>query len=393
MKTGMKAQSMRLSNTSLVLKTVLSAQTPISRTVVADQTGLTRATVSRLVDSLIDAGLLYELEPERSSPGRPSYPLQPTSGKAVAIGIDISTDRVSLCLMDFSGDILDEKHEEGNFRNSDPAHVMERVTALVDELSIPDNARIIATTLCIPGICTGTEVRVAPNLGWRNVDLEPLFTPTTDVGPLRLMNEADAGGYATLYQAPGRQNTDNTFAYISGNVGVGSAMFFDGNLLGGRHGWAGEFGHICVDPAGPRCACTSNGCLEQYAGYDAILASAGLPANTKVDQVREAFDSGDYKVRGALDRASTSLGRGIATIVNLLDIDVIVVGGQLATLLDRMSMLLNDELEYRVLGSRWSSIVLHACSEGSRAAMKGACYEGFAQFIDNPLGEGIVASS
>lgn len=387
MKTGMKAQSMRLSNTSLVLRTILSSPAPISRTVVSDQTGLTRATVSRLVDSLIEADLLYEMEPERSSPGRPSFPLQPTSRKIVAIGMDIRIDRVSVCLMDFTGKILDEEHEDGNFRNSDPATVMSLLADLADELTIPTGARTIAVTLCIPGICTNTKVRVAPNLGWRNVDLRPLFTPSRELPQLCVMNEADAGAYSTLYEVPGRQKAESTFAYISGNVGIGAAMFFDGQLLSGRHNWAGEFGHICVDPAGPRCACTSNGCLEQYAGFDAILAAAGLPETTTVDELAAAFDSGDRKVREALDRASTSLGRGIATIVNLLDIDRIILGGQLATLVDRMSVLLNDELEYRVLGSRWSSIVIQACDQGERAAMKGACFEGFEKIIASPLGE------
>lgn len=387
MKTGMKAQSMRLSNTSLVLETVLSSPTPISRTVVSDQTGLTRATVSRLVDTLIAADLLIELEPERSSPGRPSLPLQPASKKAVAIGIEISTNRLSACVMDLSGSILDERHEYGNFRSSDPVDVMRAITTLTDSLSIPGKSQIIAVTACVPGIFTGTEIRVAPNLGWRNIDVGPLFTPKRAMPSLQLMNEADAAGYATLYEAPGRVAASGTFAYISGNVGIGASMFFDNKLLGGRHGWAGEFGHICVDPAGPECACTSNGCLEQYAGLDAIVEAAGLGSETDIAAIKSSFDDGDEDTRAALDRASTSLGRGIATIVNLLDIDRIVIGGQLAELLDRMSQLLNAELEYRVLGSRWSSIVLEACTEAESAAIKGACYAGFAQFIENPLAE------
>ncbi|MGB4635791.1 MAG: ROK family transcriptional regulator [Arcanobacterium sp.] len=384
MNTGMQAQSMRLTNTSLVLRTILSAPTPISRTIVADQTGLTSATVSRLVDTLIDAGLLIELEPERSSPGRPSLPLQASSRTCVAIGLEVNIDYLALCVMDISGDILEQQIVPGNYRQSDPVAIMERLAALVDAADIPDDAFITGLILNIPGICTGTTVRVAPNLGWHNVDLKPLWNPRRQLPELRLMNEADGGGYAVLYDRPGRMNDDDTFAYISGDVGIGAAMFFNGRLLAGRHGWAGEFGHICVDPAGPKCACGSNGCLEQYSGFDAILAAAGLPAGTRPAELIAAFDAGDLDVRAALDQASTSLGRGVATIVNLLDVDVIVFGGTMAVLLSRMQKLLTDELEYRVLGSRWSSLVMRPNTRGPLSASLGACHLSFEELINSP---------
>lgn len=384
MKPGMKAQSMRLSNTSLVLKTVLSAQKPISRTNVSDITGLTRATVSRLVDSLIDAGLLDEMEPSRNSPGRPSFPLRATKRQCLAIGLEINTDYLAACLMDLSGAVLEKKTIEGNYRNSDPEKVMKSVSDAVDQLAIPHGAFVAGVTLCVPGIFTGTEVRIAPNLGWNNVDLAPLFVTKHELPPLKLLNEADGGGYSVLYSRPGRMNDETTFAYISGHVGIGASMFFSGEALTGRHNWAGEFGHMCVDPSGPRCACTSNGCLEQYAGQDAIMRAAGLPLDASLSELIAAFDDGDEAARVAIDSASTSLGRGIATIVNLLDVDSIVFGGILSTLLSRMSELLNAELEYRVLGSRWSSITLSANERGPLSASLGACYVAFEKLIADP---------
>lgn len=380
----MKAQSMRISNTSLVLKTVLSAQKPISRTNVSDITGLTRATVSRLVDSLIEAKLLDELEPSRNSPGRPSFPLRATEKQCLAIGLEINIDYLAICLMDLAGTVISKKTIKGNFRNSDPQVVMAKISTAVDKLEIPNDAFVAGVTLCVPGIFTGTEVRIAPNLGWNNVDLAPLFVTKRELPPLELLNEADGGGYAVLYSRPGQMNDETTFAYISGHVGIGASMFFGGAALTGRHNWAGEFGHICVDPTGPRCACTSNGCLEQYAGQDAIMRAAGLPIDAPLRDLIAAFDAGDDDARAAVDRASTSLGRGIATIVNLLDVDSIVFGGIFSDLLSRMTELLNAELEYRVLGSRWSSITLTANERGPLSASLGACYAAFEKLIADP---------
>lgn len=254
--------------------------------------------------------------------------------------------------MDLAGTVISKKTIKGNFRNSDPQVVMAKISTAVDKLEIPNDAFVAGVTLCVPGIFTGTEVRIAPNLGWNNVDLAPLFVTKRELPPLELLNEADGGGYAVLYSRPGQMNDETTFAYISGHVGIGASMFFGGAALTGRHNWAGEFGHICVDPTGPRCACTSNGCLEQYAGQDAIMRAAGLPIDAPLRDLIAAFDAGDDDARAAVDRASTSLGRGIATIVNLLDVDSIVFGSIFSDLLSRMTELLNAELEYRVLGSR-----------------------------------------
>lgn len=115
------------------------------------------------------------------------------------------------------------------------------------------------------------------------------------------------------------------------------------------------------------------------------MRAAGLPVDAPLRDLIAAFDAGDDDARAAVDRASTSLGRGIATIVNLLDVDSIVVfGGIFSDLLSRMTELLNAELEYRVLGSRWSSITLTADERGPLSASLGACYAAFEKLIAHP---------
>lgn len=384
MKTGMKAQAMRLSNTSLVLSTILASPSPVSRAQIAAQTDLTRATVSRLVDSLLQAEIIEELEPERSTPGRPSLPLRAHSGTCVAIGLDISIDRLTISVMDLAGNLIHEASATGTYENSDPELVMEALSALISEATIPPQSVIVGLTLSVPGIFTGTTILTAPNLGWKNVDVGPLLTLDESFPPLTLMNEADAAGYDVLYGRPGFIQSDDTFVYVSGGVGVGAALFLEGDLFGGRHSWAGELGHLCIDPRGPACRCGSNGCLEQYAGTKALLHAAGITPDGTVADLIDKVEQHDMTARQAIDDAAVSLGRGIASVVNLLDLDTIVVGGDLGSLYPYMERRLADELKYRVLGSRWSSIVLTPRAGEPFTAARGACLAAFTDLIDAP---------
>jgi predicted NBD/HSP70 family sugar kinase len=94
----------------------------------------------------------------------------------------------------------------------------------------------------------------------------------------------------------------------------------------GSAGWAGEVGHVCVDPDGPACRCGSTGCLEQYAGRHALLAAAGLPLDTPPAEVVARASAGDADVRRALDAAARALGVALAGVVNVLDLPAVVLG-------------------------------------------------------------------
>ncbi len=141
---------------------------------------------------------------------------------------------------------------------------------------LPDDVRMAGSCLAIPGLVDrpAGPVRMAPNLGWRNVDVVGLFRAhpgTTDV-QIRLDNEATlaARAEADVLRPAGRLS----FLYLSGEVGIGGALVMDGAVFGGLHGWSGEIGHSVVEPAGRACRCGSIGCLEQYAGKDALMRSA-----------------------------------------------------------------------------------------------------------------------
>lgn len=383
---AMKAQSVRESNTSLVLRTILRSEDPISRATVASETGLTRATVSRLVDNLRDLDILEELDPSPSAGGRPSVPLAAKPLSFFAIALELNVNYIAMLVIDLAGNILHSIMESGDLRSSDPESILRQASRMLREWTPPSGGTVIATTLVIPGLINESDntILVAPNLGWHDVNPLDFIDLPDAYGTLKVRNEADSAAFASIYDAPGRPGSDNTFLYLSSDVGVGSAIMLEGTLFGGKHFWAGEIGHTCVDPAGPTCTCGANGCLEQYVGQDALLSAANLALDSPINDLIDLFVAGDKVARRTLDRAGTSLGRAVANALNLLDIDLVILGGNLAHLLPHFEKLLYSEVSYRMLSSRWVETKIVADSHGSRAAVLGACYASFEDFVDNP---------
>lgn len=382
----MKAQSLKESNSSLVLHTILQASSPISRADIASKTGLTRATVSLLVENFQNTGIIDELAPGKSTGGRPSVPLVPRPNTVFAISLELNINYMAVLVLDLAGNIAYLANEERNLRGSEPTTVLQQLSLLLREWQPPKGALIISTTLVIPGLVNQnqTSIAVAPNLGWSNVNPRELMDLPDYCGTLRIQNEADAAAFASIYESPRHHNDNTTFLYVSSDVGIGAAIMLDGALFQGKHSWAGEIGHTCVDPSGPKCSCGSNGCLEQYAGHDALMTAVNLSLNSPINDLIDLFVAGDETTRQTLDRAATSLGRAIANALNLLDIDMVILGGNFAQLLPHFEVLLHSEVEYRQLSSQWVKTQIVADQHGQRAACLGACFAAFEDFIDHP---------
>lgn len=383
---AMKAQTLREQNSSLVLRTIAQSAEPPSRAAVAARTGLTKATVSRLVEDLMSRHIIRELEPTYASAGRPSLPLALTQLAYLSIGIEININYIAIVVLDLSGARVLSAVTRTSNRNSEPATVFAAVQKLLDQWEKPAGAHVICVSLCLPGLVDEhtNHLLTAPNLGWTDLaPLDYLSIPFPEA-QFCVLNEADASAFASLYTSPGRATKNHTFLYLSGEVGIGSAIMINGSIFKGKHGWAGEIGHICIDPTGPQCTCGANGCLEQYLGQDALLRRAHIPLEETIETFIERFLAGDDDVRAALDTASVSLGRGIANVFNLLDLDLVILGGNLGLLLPHFEHILHAELKYRTLSSRWNTISVITDERGVLASATGACFAAFEHFFRNP---------
>src|SRR6185503_6058079 len=163
--------------------------------------------------------------------------------------------------------------------------------------------------------------------------------------------------------------------FIAGEVGVGGGIVVAGRPLTGVAGYAGEIGHISVNPAGRRCRCGSTGCWETEIGEEALLRRAGVPAEggrRAVDQVIAAAAAGEHQALAAVDEVGRWLGIGIAGLVNVLNPRVVVLGGLFSKLAPRLIPRVEEELDRFALAAPRANVRVAAAQLGMDAPLLGA---------------------
>jgi predicted NBD/HSP70 family sugar kinase len=388
--TGATQSTLRSANLALVLRTVCAAAAPLSRADIAARTGTTRATAARLVDDLLVGGLLDE--GERIAPprrGRPATPLLP-GARIGALGLQVDAGLLAARVLDLRGRVVTESVVDGDFVGSDPEATLARLGALATDLLAgpAGHLRLAGAGLALPGIVRLEEdvLLRAPNLGWSDVPAADLVAAGLPDG-LRpvLGNEADLAARTVAEVAPGRPGPLQDFLYLSGQIGIGGAAVLGGRVMTGSAGWAGEVGHVCVDPDGPPCRCGSTGCLEQYAGRHALLAAAGLPLDAPPAEVVARVAEGDVAALRAVDAAARALGIALAGVVNVLDLPTVVLGGHLAALADLLRPGVEELLARRVLSARWRRPAIQAVPAAPAAGATGAALRALADVLADPV--------
>ena len=381
-----RQSTLRTANLALVARQVLSSPEPVSRADVAAATGMTRSTASRLADDLVAAGILAELDP---APARPAVPLAPPRGTFMALGLEVNAAHMAVRAIDLSGQVLAEHVVVDDFADSDPAGVLARLARLAADVLGVDavaRARAVGAALALPGLVSGDRLLRAPNLGWRHVrPAEHLDAVLAPAGlELRLGNEANYGAITVGRERPAAPHCWPSFIYLSGENGIGAGIMREGRIVVGANGFAGEIGHIQVDPDGPRCSCGNRGCVERYAGRRLILAASGLPDDARPDELVDAWRAGDERARHAVSRAARALGAGLGAAINLLDIPVVVLGGHLAPLAQVLRPELESELERRVLASAWSAPRIMTAAGDQMSGATGAAWSLLEDVVADP---------
>ncbi|SHK90582.1 Sugar kinase of the NBD/HSP70 family, may contain an N-terminal HTH domain [Pseudonocardia thermophila] len=285
-------RTVRRHNLALVLGCVAEAE-PLSRARVAERTGLTRGTVSSLVDELITAGLVTELAAERGGPGRPAAPLQLNRNGPAGLGLELGVDRLGACVVDLTGAVRAQRIVPSEHVDADPEGVLDALAELAAAVRAEAALPIAGAHLAVPGIVGESAIVRLPNLSrWAGVDAAGGLAARLGCAT-GIANEADLAALAELWF--GRTPAD--FLYASIGIGIGAGVVIGGELFRGPGGRAGELGHMVVEPGGPPCRCGGRGCLERL------------------------VDLRD------LDRSARALGAALTGAVALLDVRTIVLGG------------------------------------------------------------------
>lgn len=337
-------EKVRKVNRSLILNT-LRLHAPVSRAQVANITGLTRGTVSNIVNSLIEEGLVFEDQLQDSKVGRPSILLRLRPDGGAVIGVEIGVDFISVLLTNFVAEPLWETRVKTSPSQSQTDIIHQAETYIEQALDIAkaQTLRPLGIGVGLPGLVNVRQgnLIMAPNLHWKNVPLRLMWNQRFHL-PIYIDNEANLSTLGEYYFGVAR-NTDN-FIYLSSGIGLGGGVMLDGRLFRGANGYGGEIGHIQRDPQGEECACGRIGCWETLVGPRAVLRRVKHELNVKQDmQLLEACSGdlgnltfemivqfaleGNAICREAMEDVAVNLGVGIADLVNIFNPQMVVIGG------------------------------------------------------------------
>lgn len=395
-------EDLRNHNLSVTLDTLLRAQKPMSRADLAKETGLTKATLSLLASMLIESGVVQEGEPVVSTTyGRPSTPLEIRGGSIAGIGLQINTDGYGCLALDLNGDTLGREWVSEDMTGTDPYEIFAKLDAMTFPLESRLKRRgckVVGAGFALPGIVTDDMwLLVARNLGWENVNLTRFnVVRRLDVvvgNEAKMAAIAQIPGYATK-RAPFLNVVDRTdsFIYLSTDIGIGGAVVRDGEVVMGSHGFAGEIGHLSVAMDGPLCSCGRHGCLEAFAGRRALVEAAGIAedgdatSSEAIDMFLQRWRAGDSDVAKVVDQAADALVSAIASAVNLVDVDTVLLGGLWTHFGDELATVLEGRLRSEILGYPNVKIRVFVPPVALHPSLYGAAEMGLRRFIENPLG-------
>lgn len=260
------------------------------------------------------------------------------------VGLDVGGTKTEAVALDDAGVVVARVRRATTFG---PDGVIATILASVEEVGVQAGGIVTSVGIGMPGqIVPGSgTISHAVNLGVRSLDVAAVVGGALGV-PVDVENEVKAAalGAAVLRAAadPAVSGAQPALAYLNLGTGVAAGVVAGGALWRGSRGAAGEIGHLSVDPEGPRCRCGQRGCIEALAGGRAIAERWGRPVALPVADV---FDAAEGTIPGGAERARAralrdDLVRGVAAAVRVLvltaDVDVVVLGGGLTALGDRL---------------------------------------------------------
>ncbi len=386
---GATNQNLRAHNLSLALRHILANPGAINRAGIAAQTGISRATMSRLVDELIATGLVEESDDKLSTGGRgrPTSVLSPASGTVIALGLQVNISVLGASLVDLSGNVLARETLEGDFSGSDPQATLRKLARMgrrVLREGREEGTTFLGSALALPGLVSGDTLVTAPNLGWKNIPFEELTHPLHDLHVTLIANEADLAAFAVAHPRPGVPEGPASFIYVSGEVGIGGGLVINHQPLSGAHGWSGEIGHICVEPQGNVCSCGARGCLETIAGLKALCRAAGLEDESSARELTQLAGH-SAKAQDALANAGHALGQALAGVVNTVDISQVYLGGLVAETALYLLPTLHEELETRVLQAPWYAPAIDILPSSEDLSLRGGAFQILERILDDPI--------
>jgi len=377
-------------NKTLVLETILH-EAPISRADISQKVGLNKGTVSSLVNELLEDQLIYESGPGQSSGGRRPVILLFNDKAGFSIGIDLGVNYILGVLTDLRGNIIVEVNKKLTVRSYEV--VIEILQSVISDLinaAPQSHYGIVGIGIGVPGLVNNDgEILVAPNLGWKNINLREEIENCFDI-PVLIENEANAGAYGEKLYGAGKEN-DNIL-YISAGIGIGVGIILNGELFYGINGFSGEAGHMIVQVNGKDCTCGSSGCWELYASEKALLEEARKLKLTSITEetlsielLLELANSGNEDIINLFHSIGMYLGVGINNIINIFNPEQVIIGNRLAMAKDWLEKSIEKFIKNHTMKYHQKDLIISFSKHAYYSAAIGVSAQMIDQFLNNAV--------
>lgn len=366
-------------NARLVLKTIYDAG-DVSRADLARMTGLTRATVSNIVAGYLDKGIVAETGVGPSIGGKPPILLSMVPNARQLICLDLGSEQFTGALVNLRGHFEKQISLPVNGRTAQAA--LDLVYELVDQLLANVTAPVLGMALGSPGLIDADAglVKQSVNLDWHDLPLQQLLADRYAF-PVHIANDSHLAALAEY--SYGDDDTSN-LVLIKMGQGIGSGIVLNGRIFYGEGFGAGEIGHVSVVADGELCTCGNVGCLETVASVRAMLRQAETAASQNPDSLlatdcpitweilRQACQQGDAIAQQIVAQAGDFLGLAVANLVGILNVNRIVIAGNVAQMGDLFIGAVQSSMARRVLPKLAADTAVQYATTESNLVLLGA---------------------
>jgi predicted NBD/HSP70 family sugar kinase len=368
-----------------------------TRSDIIKATGLNAGSVSQALRVLLSSGTILRVGELGSNSGRRREVLTLNPNAAYFIGVDLEGHRIRFALASFAGDVRfrwEEDLEPGGLL--DIHRLFDGIERVACTMNPPERGRLLAVGISYPGLLDQEGRLTAVNLGWRRFPVAKELTTVAETrgfGGFPIFLEPDRHSSVLAEQWLGRALKRQNGVYVSSDRGIGVGIFLGGKLVEGWRDMAGELGHLTIDPdAGDRCNCGKKGCLEAIATSDNIVRqylektgqSNGPAASVRFVDVLERARKKEAVALAVLERAGRAWGLALSHVVNLLNPEIIILGGDLVTGEDVFVPLIKKELFRHCLPELADGLEIVMSSLGLDIRLKAAAALAFRKCLADP---------
>jgi predicted NBD/HSP70 family sugar kinase len=381
------SQDVRRHNLATVLWHVHVAGA-LRRAELTGRLGLNRSTIAALVAELVSLGLVREERHEgrpQVGAGRPSPMVLACRESVQVLAADVGVRRASVALVGLGGHVVARRHCP--IDDPAPAAVAGQLAATVRDLLDASalGRHVVGFGVSVPGLVRREDgnVRFAPNLGWRDAPLGELLATNLPALRIRIGNDADLAALAEHVRGAARSVDD--VVVILGQEGVGGGLILGGRPMLGAGGYAGELGHMIVSSGRRRCRCGAIGCWETEIGANAVARAMGVPGLAS-DDLRRRIAELPPGSGAILDDPARALGLGLATIANVLNPQLVILGGLLAEVFSVAQLSVRSAMNDAMLSAPREQVRVTVPALRSNAVLIGAAELAWQELLVDPAG-------